>query len=404
MRIIYLHQYFVTPDMAGGTRSYEMARRLVAAGHQVRMITSYRSGATAGSGWRVTDEAGIEVHWVTVAYSQHMGYARRMLAFAEFAIRSTLRAARAEGDVILATSTPLTIVVPALLVSAWKRIPFVFEVRDMWPDVPIAIGALRNPLLVWLARRLELLAYRRAAHVVALAPGMKEDIVSKGIPPEKVSVIPNGCDLDIFQAAGRDPRDELPWLGRRKLVLYAGSIGPITGVGYLVELAHRVSLHNPDVRFVVIGDGPDRDRVRSRAEELGILGNSFHMLAPLPKRALGPWLRTADLLMALFAGPRVVWKDAVQNKFFDALAAGRPVVSNRPGWQSIVAAEADVGLTLDADDVEGSAERLLGVLEDEVWLQGVPARARELARGRFSRDRLAESLLVVLFRVTGAKA
>jgi glycosyltransferase involved in cell wall biosynthesis len=310
------------------------------------------------------------------------------------------------GDVMFATSTPLTIAIPALIASSVRQIPFVFEVRDMWPDVPIALGALRHPILQTFARQLELLTYRRAAHVVALAPGMREDIVAKGIPAGKVSVIPNGCDIHAFGGAaeGRSPRNDFEWLGTRKLVLCAGTIGRVHGVDYMVHLARIVGRIDPEVRFVAIGGGAEWERIRSLAASEGVLDRNFFIFRPVGQRVLAGWLHAADLSLALIGGPRIVWKDAVQNKFFDALAAGKPIASNFDGWQSQVAQEADVGITLDRDDIERSASQVLAVLADDAWRSGVPERARRLAEGAFSRDRHALELEAIFARVVNRVA
>lgn len=397
MKVVYLHQYFNTPEMAGGTRSYEMARRLVAAGHQVELLTTWRE-PTDKREWFVTEEAGIRVHWLPVAYSNSMPYAERIRAFLRFSWQSARRAASLGGDVVFATSTPLTIAIPGLY-AAWRRhIPLVFEVRDMWPAVPIAVGALRNPVAVWLARLLERVAYRRAAHVVALAPGMAEDIVAMGIPREKVTVIPNGCDLDVFahDVSFRSPREEFDWLAARKLVLYAGAVGRANGVEYLVRLASDVTRLDREVRFVVFGEGAEKDAVRTFAQAQGLLGRVFFMFDPVPKRELVRWLHAADIITALFTGPRVIWKDAVQNKFFDALACCKPIANNFDGWQSRIAEEAGIGFILDPDDTVSAARRLLLALHDEEWLRSVPDRARRLAESRFERSLLAGKLELTL--------
>jgi glycosyltransferase involved in cell wall biosynthesis len=398
MKILYLHQYFITPDSAGGTRSYEMARRLVAAGHEVHMITSDGQGNFSGSGWRETNEAGIHVHWSKVRYSNHMGFARRLIAFSNFALKSTVKAIMLKGDIIFATSTPLTIAFPALLASSWNHLPFVFEVRDMWPDVPIAIGAVRNRILKRLARWLELTTYKRSAHIIALAPGMREDIIAKGIPAEKVSVIPNGCDLDVFSAISESasPRHQHAWLCERKLVIYAGTVGRANGVDYLVRLAREVAVIDPEIRFVVFGGGREWEAVYKLAHKLGIIDRNFFMFASLPKKQIASWLRAADVHVALMRGPRSYLKDAVNNKFFDALAAGKPIANNFDGWQSRIAEEAGVGLIIDPEDIPAAAQCLVEKLHDEEWLRQIPGRARELAEGRFSRDRLALQLEAVL--------
>lgn len=401
MRVIYLHQYFVTPDMAGGTRSYEMARRLVERGHEVHMVTTDQNQSGSGVGWRKTTEAGIQVHWAGVPYRNEMGFGRRIWAFLAFAAKATRKSVSLPGDVILATSTPLTIAIPALVASTWKRIPFVFEVRDNWPDVPIAVGALRSPVLIWLARGLEWLTYRRAAHVIALAPGLRDDIVAKSVPPERVSVIPNGCDLDLFagKAEGTSPREEFPWLGTRRLVLFAGAMGKLNGVSYLVRVAAELANLDPEIRVVLIGSGRDYDAVRTLASQVGVLQHTLFIFPSMPKREVARWVRVADIVVALFTGPRIVWKDGVQNKFFDALAAGKPVACNFDGWQTRIAQQASIGVSLHPSDYAIAAHQLKAALSDQVWLDAVAPRAQVLAAGQFNRDQLAAQLEQVLLEV-----
>ena len=177
MRITYLHQYFNTPEMSGGTRSYEMARRLVAMGHEVNMITSWRED-DGRKGWFETAEAGIKVHWLPVPYSNKMGFKERISAFFRFAWGAARKAASLPADVVFATSTPLTIALPGVYAARRQKAPMVFEVRDLWPELPIAIGALKNPFLQFMARQLELFAYRNSKAIVALSPGMRDGVES----------------------------------------------------------------------------------------------------------------------------------------------------------------------------------------------------------------------------------
>ena len=188
MKITYLHQYFNTPDIPGGTRSYEMARRLVAMGHEVNMLTTWRKEKEQWlprfpknkSGWFETYEAGIKVHWLPVPYSNRMGFGERIRAFFQFALRGAQRAAALDADIVFATSTPLTIALPAVYAARRRKVPMVFEVRDLWPEMPIAMGALQSPLQIRAARALESWAYRNAAAVVALSRGMKQGVVDTG--------------------------------------------------------------------------------------------------------------------------------------------------------------------------------------------------------------------------------
>jgi glycosyltransferase involved in cell wall biosynthesis len=410
LTVIYLHQYFNTPNMPGSTRSFEMARRLVSKGHVVHMITSVRDGNSGReSGWRTTIEGGVIVHWLPVDYRNSMGFFRRLWAFVKFAIFASVKASTLKGDLVFATSTPLTIVIPGLIASTLRRVPLVFEVRDLWPDVPIAMGVLKNPIGKFLARRLEMTAYRRSAQVVALAPGMRDDIIAKGIDATKITVIPNGCDLGIFgcdlSELVRELRDVTTWLGSRKLVFYGGAVGRLNGVEYLVDVAAAMRRTDPEVRFLVIGEGAEWGLVECRARELGVLNANFFMKSSLPKDQLAVWLAASDMALALISAPRVLWKDAVQNKFFDALAAGKPVGCNFSGFQSQVAVEHGVGFIFPSNDAESAARVMRGLLQDEDWLNGVAVRARSLAAGQFNRDLLASRLEEVLTRAArGDKA
>jgi glycosyltransferase involved in cell wall biosynthesis len=402
VRIVYLHQYFSTPSMPGGARSYQMARRLAAMGHEVIMVTSDQHPAAGAPAWRESLESGIRVFWAAVPYDNVMGYGARIKAFLTFAWRSARKAAELRGDVVFATSTPLTIALPAVY-AAWRaKCPMVFEVRDLWPAVPIAIGAIRNPLVKAAARWLERFAYRNAARIVALAPGMAADIVATGYPADRVTVIPNGCDLDVFagESLGKGLRARHLWLGDGPLVVFAGTFGLVNGMDYFVRLAASVVRIDAAVRFVGVGTGRELAATKALAEELGVLGKNLFLVGQQPKGEVAAWLQAADMTIALFTGPEIVWRDAVQNKFFDSLAAGKPVANNFEGWQAKVAAEAGAGLILSSTDHEAAAHDLVRALRDSTWLRAASAAASKLATTRFNRDFLAADLATVLEKAT----
>lgn len=384
--------------MPGIVRSYQMARRLVAMGHEVHMVTTDQGAPPGAPAWRESMEAGIHVHWAAVPYDNTMTYPERMRAFMTFAWRAGHRAARLRGDVIFATSTPLTIALPALYAKWRTGCPMVFEVRDLWPAVPIAIGAIRNPIAKMAARMLERLAYRNSERVVALAPGMRDEIIATGYPANRVVVIPNGCDLDLFSdgTARERIRSQHAWLGDRPLLVFAGTFGLVNGMSYLVRLAEAMARLDPQVRVAAVGAGREFEQTRALAEKLGVLDRVLFLLGKRPKVEAAEWIQAADMTIALFTGPEIVWRDAVQNKFFDSLAAGTPVASNFPGWQAKVAAEAGAGLILSATDIEGAARDVVRALRDPEWLRNAGKAARHLAETRFNRDALAQSLAKVL--------
>lgn len=397
MKITYLHQYFHTPDVPGSTRSYEMARRFVAAGHDVNLITADRH-AKPGSGWRVSDEAGIRVHWLPVPYSNEMSVRERIGAFFKYAYGAAQKAASLPSDLIFASSTPLTIALPAVWAAKRHRVPMVFEVRDLWPELPIAMGALKGGPTVYAAERLERFAYRNAAQVIALSPGMKDGVVKTGYPAERVHVIPNSCDLALFgvpKSAGEAYRAQHDWLGSRPFIVYVGTMGQINGVSYMAELAAKVGAEAPDVRFAVYGGGHDYNNLKARAQELGVLNETLFMPGPIPKKQVPAVLSAATFASSLFIDLKEMWVNSA-NKFFDGLAAGRPVLINYGGWQKDILRETGAGLVLDPHDMDKAKDALLKALRDEAWLENAGQKARKLAEDRFSRDGLAAELIGVL--------
>lgn len=401
MHIVYLHQYYTTPrsETGGGTRSYELARRLVAAGHEVDVITTDNYPEPSWKrGWRETEDDGIRVHWLPVPYDNRMSYARRMQAFLAFAVGSARKAASLGGDVVFATSTPLTICLPAIY-AAWRaRAPMVFEVRDLWPEVPIALGVLKNPAAVWAARRLERLAYARSTQIVALSPGMAQGVLGAGVPPERVHVIPNACDLDLFapdSASAAQVRSRRPWLGDRPLVVYTGTFGLVNGVGYLVDVAAKVAAIDPAVRFLLVGDGRELEDVKARAAELGVLNGSLFIEGPRPKAEVAKILAAADLATSVVLDVPALWHNSA-NKFFDGLSSGTAFAVNHEGWQADLIREWEAGLVLDARDTDAAAKAIVTALRTPGWAARAGANARRLAESRFARDDLAAQLEAVL--------
>jgi len=406
MRIIYLHQYFNTPKMHGGTRSYEMARRMVAAGHEVHMITSIREELPDDSAWRYSNEDGIHVHWLAVPYDNKMSYLSRIIAFFRFALKSRSKAVDVGGDIVFATSTPLTISIPAVYAKRKLKVPLVFEVRDLWPELPIAIGAIRSPIIKWLARKLERYSYFNSDHIVGLSPGMSEGVISTGYPQEQVTTIPNSCDLDLFDPtvnSGVKFRNELSWLGDRPLVLYAGTLGHINGVAYLADLAAEVYELNSEVRFLVVGTGVDEDKIREHAISLGIYEKNFFMLDRISKNDMPEVFAAATVSTSLFINLPEMWVNSA-NKFFDALAAGKPIVINYEGWQKSIIEQSEVGIVLPTKPNIDAATKLLGLIDSKELLTKFSSNSRRIAEKDFSRDLLASKLLNVLEEVYSKKS
>src|SRR5215216_2090938 len=329
MRILYLHQFFITRAGGGGTRSYEFARRFVEAGHGVRMVTS-------GDGTRTED--GIEVVGVRGAYSDYMqatalSNARRMLAFARFALGATLAALRGpRPDVIYATSPPLTMALPALVAAARWRAPLVFEVRDLWPEAPIQMGALRNTLAQRLARAVERFVYARSTRVIALSPG-----IQAALPAEKSVLVPNSADLDLFDPAV--PRGPFQ-------VAYFGAMGEANDLTAVIDAATLV----PDVTFVLMGDGKRRAELQRAAPP------NVHFRTG-SKTDVARLAAESSACLTLFKDVPVLATNS-PNKLFDTFAAGRPAIVNIDGWMRELVERNDAGVYVRAGDARELADKV----------------------------------------------
>jgi glycosyltransferase involved in cell wall biosynthesis len=205
MKILYLHQYFSTPEMSGRTHSYEMAKHFVQQGHEVHMVTSWRE-SSVNTSWLSDNIKGIHVHWLPVECTNKMSFPNRIKAFLKFVIKSANKTVSIKADIIFATSTPLTIALPAVYAAKIQKIPMVFEVRDLWLELPIAMGVLKNPLVRFLVGHLELFSYNNSQAINALSPGMKDGVIKTGFfPPSRVSVIPNSSNIAMFNVSFSEP-------------------------------------------------------------------------------------------------------------------------------------------------------------------------------------------------------
>lgn len=387
--------------MAGSTRSYEMARRLVDAGHEVHMVTSNRnSNKNKNRQWYKTIESGIQVHWIQIPYSNNLSYNDRVKAFFEFAIKASTKAASLVGDVVFATSTPLTIAIPGIFSAKLNRIPMVFEVRDLWPNLPIAVGAIKNSALIFAARQFERFAYRYSSRIVALSPGMKAGIVATGYPSENVTIIPNSCNMELFNAPlelGFQFRSKYPWLGNRPLMVYTGTLGIINGVEYLAYLAKAAGKIDPEVRFLVVGTGKEEEKIREIAKELCVFEQNFFMMKEVPKKDIPKILCAADIATSFVINIKGIWHNSA-NKFFDALASGTPVAINYGGWQADLLCKSGAGIVLDTNKMQmtRTAKTLVQKIRDKKWLRHAIIAAKKLAREEFSIDVLATKLEQIL--------
>ncbi len=398
MKIIYLHQYFATPKSNAGTRSYEMARRLVNKGHEVTFVTSSAfldDSYELINGWNKLEIEGIYLYVLKLPYSNKDSFLKRIFRFIQFSILSSLKTLKLECDVVFATSTPLTIAIPGLIYSKIKKVPMVFEVRDLWPELPIAVGVIKNPVLIKLAQWFERYTYKNSTRLVGLSPGMCEGIIRHGIEPSKVTLATNSCDTKLFDVEKSIGelyiQQSLPFLNGRKLVVYTGTFGLINKVGYLPRIAEAMKDIDDSICFVAIGDGMEKQNVIDEAKGLGVYQENLYILNPVAKTEIVKLLSAADLSLSLFGPVPEMWHNSA-NKLFDALASKTPIAINYGGWQKDFINKNQCGLVLDSLNYVMAATDLSLFLKDEAQYLCAKESCNLLAYDTFSRDMMAQRI------------
>ena len=399
LRILYLHQHHSGPGGSTATRSDGLARALAAQGHAVTLACGRYDGAVSGldgpfrRGRREGRLGGVRVVEFDIPCGNAMPLRGRAGAFLRFAAHATPLALRAEFDLVVASSTPLTVAIPALAAHAARGTPFVFEIRDPWPEVPRALGGVPRPVLAAM-ESLANAACRRAAAVVALSDGMAETARARGADPARVHVVPNGCDLHAFgpHVAPWRPHQAAAW---ECLAVYAGAHGRANGLGALLDAAALLRARGEHrLRILLVGQGAEKPALVARAEAEGLDNVTF--LDPLPRAALGGLYAGSQVALHLLAGLPAFAEWTAPNKIMDGLAAGLPVVTNQAGRAARIVATGPSGIAVPAGDAAALADALTRLAADPALRARMGGAARRQAVTTWDRRLLAERFCAVI--------
>ena len=393
MKILYIHQYFNTPKEPGGTRSYWISRELVKRGHQVTMITTARKGHEPGE----ADIDGIHVVFVKNDYSNYMSAPRKVLSFVNFVRLAIKEAAKQKDvDIVYATSTPLTIGYVAMRLKAKRKWPYVFEVRDLWPEFPIQIGAIKNRFIIKYLRGLERKIYKKSEFVVALSPGMQDGVIAAGMPVAKTAMIPNMSKPDKFF-----PRDKNMEVAKKfgidltKFnVIHFGSMGKANGLEYIINAAKAMTDKGDDsIHFIFMGDGATQPMLKRLVEDYGLKNVQF--LGNHEMDTVSEVVNLCDASITTFRNLPIL-KTNSPNKLFDSLSAGKPIIVNSAGWTKDLAEKDECGFFVDPERPEELAERLLEVKDDIVLLERWGKNARRLSEEVYDKAILSAKVADVI--------
>ena len=379
MKILYLHQYFKTPEEGGAIRSYYLARGLVENGLEVELITSHNEDVAVT---RVVDE--ITVHYLPVKYDNSDGFLKRVFAFFKFMRLARKKAAAIKDvDLVYATSTPLTIGVSAMRIKKDKNVPYYFEVRDLWPEAPFQMGVIKNRLLKKYLKNLEAQVYRNADKIIALSPGIRDGII-KLRPEKQVAVIPNMSDTEFFHPEEKNPEmQELFNTGNSFVISYFGTIGRANHLDYLLVAANKALKEGLDIKFFIIGEGSELSRLKYLTRHFGLTNISF--LPFQNKYNLRRVLNVTDAAYVSFISKPIMETNS-PNKFFDALAAGKLIITNTKGWVKDIIEEEECGFYYNPDQPDVFIDKLREYLESKSSLSKAQHQARRLAENKFARS------------------
>lgn len=394
MNILYIHQYFVTPHEPGATRSYWISKELVRRGHHVTVITGNSESKHAPGRF---NRDGIDVIYVNNLYNNSQTKIQKVWSFVKFIFQS-ISVAKKEKDVdlVYATSTPLTIGAVALALRALKGWRYVFEVRDLWPEFPIQVGAVKNPLLIWALRKFEKRIYKCSEHVVALSPGMQEGVVKAGTPVEKTSMIPNMSKPDIFHPHEVD-MEIVKRFGvdlNKFNVIHFGMLAVANGLEYIVNAALDLKNRGDNsINFIFMGEGAMESKLKEFCKEHNL--NNVQFLGNHPVGVVAEVTNCCDASITSFKNLPILATNS-PNKLFDSLSAGKPIIVNSAGWTKDMVEQQNCGFYVNVEKPSELADKLLEYKDKKDLLEEWGRNARRLSVEVYDKAKLSAQVAEVL--------
>lgn len=398
MKLIYIHQHFVTNEGTSGTRSYDVSRYMVQMGHQVTVVCGLldQSSLKPMPFWRCfrTEHIdGIKVVVCNAKYSNKQKVPARLWTFLKFSVLSLLAVVLERGvDLIFATSTPLTVGIPGRIGAALKGLPYVFEVRDLWPEDLLDAGRIRPGLQYKLWEWLELFSYRKARKILLVSKGFEDRLIERGFDPARLRTIVLGADGTLF----KDAKPDHDYIARhgltgKTIAIYTGAHGDANGLFQVLDAAERLR-DRTDIALVFIGDGKMKQALKDDAARRGLA--NIHFLDPVQKLQLPGILAACQIgLMILKQITRPRW--VTPNKIFDYMFTGIPAIVNFAGTTAEMVEADGAGYAARPGDADDLAAKIRHLADHPEERQAIGKRAREVAYAKYDRRMIAEQLLSV---------
>lgn len=403
MRITFLCQYFPPEMGAPSARTFEHARHWAALGHDVTVVTGFPNHPTGvikpeyrGDFVKREKVEGIDLLRTWVYCAANKGFFLRILNFLSFFCSSLFLGAvmTRRPDVVVGTSPQFFCAAAAYLLSRVKRVPFVFEVRDIWPQSAIELGVLKNRWLIRLLETIEMRLYRHAALIVPVAESTREYLLGKGVSAEKIKVIPNGVDAQYLLAPSIAP-EQVRWqygLNDKFIVSYIGTLGMSHALEIVLQAAQRLS-HDPNVHFLFVGEGAEKETLKRQADDLQLRNVTF--LNEQPREDLLGFYRASDVsLVPLKRLP--IFRKVLPSKLFELMGTGCPVICSVEGEAARLLARAEAGLCIEPENIEALVGAIKLLKENAALRATMTANGQQFVKLHYLRSTMAEKYLAAL--------
>lgn len=404
MHTLFIHQIFLTPKEAGSTRHFELAKHLVKKGNKVTIIgstVSYLTGTVEKrfKGKFIHKEIiqGVEIVRVWAYSKIHKSYVKRVFSFISFMFSSIIAGLKTKKiDAIIACSPQIFTGISGFILSKLKKVPFIFEVRDLWPKFAIETGVISNPVIIRLAEFLEKSIYKRADYFIINSPGFNSHLINFGIQQNKIFLIPNGVDTQSFKPENKHNRirKELG-LDKNFVVLYSGAHGKANDLDTIIHSANLLSDHS-DITFLLVGDGKEKKRLIRLRDKYNLKNVIF--AGAQPKNRMPEYCNAADVCIAILK-KLDSFKTTYPNKIFDYMACGRPTILAIDGVAREVIEKAKAGEFVEPENPEQLANKVLKFYKNQDLIKEYGINSRKYVVEHFDRERIAKNLNTALNEV-----
>lgn len=405
IRILYLSQYFPPEMGAPSARVYELARRWVQAGAKVTVLTGFPNHPTGEipesyRGYRFLEEEkdGIRIVRTYIYAAPNKGFFIRILTYLSFMFSSILQGTRKTGeqDIVIATSPQFFVGIAGYIISRLKGIPFIFEVRDLWPESIVQLGELKNKLIIRFLEWIEMFLYRKSTHIVGVADSTVDILTKRGVPQSKISIIKNGVDLQLFINKNRQDELKLKFkLDGKFVISYIGTHGLSHSLDKVIETAHLMR-SNEKVIFLLVGEGAEKEKLKAEANQFNLQNVIFS--DQINKEELPAYYELSDVVLVTLR-KLPLFKHVIPSKIFEIMAMNRPIIISVDGEARKLVEDARAGVFSEPEKPTALKEKIEYLLANPEIRLELGKNGRDYVNKKFNRNVLADSYFALIQKV-----